>query len=137
MTMVFMVNPKKCTECGLCELACSFAKEGEFNPRKSRIYIIPKSILVCRHCKKPPCIEACEVGAIIRDELTDAVLIDLEKCIDCRACISACPFGGILLSPDGRVIKCDLCSGDPECVKYCYSGAIRWVEASKALTQEI
>ena len=137
MIKVFMVDPKKCTECGLCELACSYAKEGEFNPRKSRIYIIPKSILVCRHCKKPPCMEACEVGAIIKDELTSTVLIDIEKCIGCRACIPACPFGGLILRPDGTVMKCDLCGGDPECVKYCSIGAIKWVEASKALMDSL
>jgi carbon-monoxide dehydrogenase iron sulfur subunit len=130
---VLMIDIKKCTECGLCELACSYKKEGEFNPRKAGIYILPKNVLVCRHCEKPLCAEVCKVGAIIKDELTGAVLIDDQKCIGCRACVAACPFGGIILSPDGKVVKCDLCRGNPECVKYCFIGAIKWEESSKVL----
>ncbi|MEM4474672.1 MAG: 4Fe-4S dicluster domain-containing protein [Candidatus Bathyarchaeia archaeon] len=123
----FIVDPKKCTECGLCELVCSYSKEHEFNPRKSRIYVTSKEIRVCRHCKKPPCIEACKLGAIVKNDLTGAVLIDEQKCIGCKACIPACPFGGILLTPETKVIKCDLCDGDPNCVKYCFFDAIKWI----------
>jgi len=62
------------------------------------------------------------------DELTGAVVIDEQKCIGCKACVTACPFGAILLTPEGTLIKCDLCKGDPKCVKYCYFGAIKFVE---------
>jgi Fe-S-cluster-containing hydrogenase component 2 len=127
---VLIVDPKKCVECGLCELACSYSKEHKFTPRRARIRIVPRNIIVCRHCKKPICIDACKFGAITKDELTGAVLINDQKCVGCRACIPACPFGGILLTPEGTVVKCDLCGGDPECVKHCYFNAIRWVEAS-------
>jgi Fe-S-cluster-containing hydrogenase component 2 len=132
---VFVVNPKKCVECGLCELACSYSKEHKFTPRRARIRIMSKTIMVCRHCKKPPCIDACKFGAITKNELTGIVMIDEQKCVGCKACIPACPFGGILITPEASVIKCDLCNGDPACVKYCFFQAIKWVEASSVVTE--
>lgn len=44
-------------------------------------------------------------------------------------CMLACPFGCIVVSDKGYAEKCDLCGGDPECVKFCASGAIRFAEA--------
>ena len=48
-------------------------------------------------------------------------------------CMQACPFGGTSFDPvESRILKCDLCGGDPECVKYCPSGALKYVDASRA-----
>jgi len=48
------------------------------------------------------------------------VIVDKEKCISCGKCITACPGRIPLLHPkDNKAIICDLCSGDPECVKVC------------------
>jgi len=81
--------------------------------------------VICRHCDKAPCMEACPEGAIIRDSKTNAVIILQEKCMGCRACISACPFGAILVDPKtGEVRKCDLCDGNARCAYVCPEGAI-------------
>jgi Fe-S-cluster-containing hydrogenase component 2 len=48
-------------------------------------------------------------------------------------CLLACPYGVIrfdVAAPVAR--KCDLCGGDPSCVKYCISGALQYVEAEEA-----
>jgi Fe-S-cluster-containing hydrogenase component 2 len=46
----------------------------------------------------------------------------------------ACPFGGIGINPgSGQVFKCELCDGDPECVKACDDGAITFDEPDVAL----
>ena len=43
------------------------------------------------------------------------------------ACLEACPFGAIFFdSEQGVAIMCDLCGGDPACVKRCATGAIRY-----------
>jgi Fe-S-cluster-containing hydrogenase component 2 len=49
----------------------------------------------------------------------------------------ACPFGGVFMEPSsGEILKCDLCGGDPECVKHCLYGALEWIDASDlALTK--
>lgn len=44
-------------------------------------------------------------------------------------CMLACPFGCIVVSDRGCAEKCDLCEGEPECVKFCATKAIKFVEA--------
>jgi Fe-S-cluster-containing hydrogenase component 2 len=34
-------------------------------------------------------------------------------------CVPACPFDVVFIAPTGEVLKCDLCGGDPACVKAC------------------
>ena len=80
--------------------------------------------VVCLQCKKPPCSEACPVNAIGR-ESDGVVKIDYDKCIGCEACVTECPFGVMMALPD-KVVKCELCGGDPQCVKYCITGAIEY-----------
>jgi Fe-S-cluster-containing hydrogenase component 2 len=67
-----------------------------------------------------PCIASCPANALSTDPLTKAVIVDREKCISCGACIKACPGNVPILHPnDKKVTICDLCDGDPECVKVC------------------
>lgn len=142
---VLLVDSKKCTACRLCEMICSYTKEKTFNPAKSRITVVTRLKdgeavpTVCHHCVKPACMTACAVGAIYRDETTNAVLINYDKCIGCRICVDACPIGGMLMDEAKGVVKCDLCNGDPECVKYCKIKAIQYIEMDKgniAITEE-
>ena len=68
------------------------------------------------------------------DPNTGAKVIDHEECILCEACVTACPYGAIRIierSGETKIIKCDLCKGDPECVKQCESGAILFKEAGE------
>ena len=56
--------------------------------------------------------------------------LDLKTCIGCHDCVVACPFGAMRIDPhDDQVFKCDLCGGDPECAKWCPTGAIQCVDA--------
>ena len=129
-----LINSDVCTGCRLCELACSMVKEKESNPAKARIYIetymmeglrIPR---VCVNCVNPPCVKACPLEALQRDETTGYVFLDYDKCDHCAACIPACPFGGLRLTVENKVIMCDLCGGAPECVKICEPKAIQFAE---------
>jgi len=139
MKKILLVEPEKCTGCRICELVCSWKHYKEFNPRKSRISIIQwkkEGIdvpMVCQQCDEAYCIDVCPSGALYKDNLTGAVRIDPEKCVGCRACITACPFGAISYDPDKKIsAKCELCDQDPECVKYCMAEAITFVPADKA-----
>lgn len=122
-------EPFRCVNCRICEMACSLAKAGLFSPAKARIWIhhdqegaaIP---MICRHCKSSACQKACPVGSISMND-KDIVILDAEGCIRCYQCVTACPFSALKVDCfTGDAIKCDTCDGDPECVKWCPSGAI-------------
>jgi Fe-S-cluster-containing hydrogenase component 2 len=74
----------------------------------------------CAQCHDYPCVNACPESAITVDEITGAVLVDRDACTACGTCIDACPGNVPFLHPgDEKATICDLCGGDPECVKVC------------------
>lgn len=135
---ILLIDVDKCTGCRICELACSWVHEGVFNPLKSRISVISLRRdgidipMVCQQCETPLCQDVCPTAAISRNEETGAMIVDENRCIGCRMCLVACPFGGLSLHTEKHVmIKCDLCEGDPACVKYCPVKAIEYIKADK------
>jgi len=63
------VDPKKCTQCHCCQLRCSLAFTGDFNPEKARIIIDPPdSIVFTDECLVgcSLCVRYCSYGAILR-----------------------------------------------------------------------
>lgn len=135
-----IISPDKCTGCRTCELTCSFNKYDDFNPKDAAISVqffdnegieVP---MTCLQCDDPHCVTVCPVNALEKDELTGVVNYDSEKCIKCKMCVSACPFGNITYSPRlKKIIKCDECGGDPQCVKLCPSGALTYEELDSSL----
>lgn len=118
----------KCSGCRRCEVACSLHHENTIWPEASRIRVfmlvpgveIPQ---VCAQCHDYPCVESCPVDALSVDEKTSAVIVDREECTSCGLCIEACPGRIPFIHPgDDKATICDLCDGDPECVKACLAG---------------
>jgi Fe-S-cluster-containing hydrogenase component 2 len=63
--------------------------------------------------------------------------IDDELCIKCQECLTACPYKAIFFDGiDDKVIKCDLCGGDPKCVRFCETRAIEFLEKDSAALQK-
>ncbi|MEA2086249.1 MAG: 4Fe-4S dicluster domain-containing protein [Chloroflexota bacterium] len=138
MAKVLMVDYEKCTGCRMCELVCSVKHEGVSNPARSRIKIVKWEWegryipMACQQCQSAPCMAVCPVKAISRDEELNRVVVDYDLCIGCRMCVAACPFGAMSFDTlASKVIKCDLCDGDPQCVRFCDTKAIQYVDASK------
>lgn len=140
MEKVLLISPEKCIGCGSCELACSLATEGEFKPVASRVSVyrfeggtnVP---MMCQQCEDAPCIDVCKTGALSRGE-DNVVHVDAEKCIGCRMCVMACPFGNMSFDAAKKIAtKCDHCGGDPQCVKYCPTQAIEYVPADTVSLQ--
>lgn len=134
-----VIESEKCSGCRYCELVCVFNKEKTIYPSVSRINIFYdwdnglSTPVVCFHCEDAPCIKVCLSGALVRNEY-GAVVVEKEKCIGCRLCVIACPFGNIQYSTEKcEILKCDLCNGDPVCVKFCPTGAIRFEEPEEKI----
>ncbi len=139
MPKVLVVDHEKCTGCRLCELVCSVKHEGVSNPARARININKwemKGIMipmVCSQCESAPCVTVCPTNARYRDEEVGCVKVNYDRCIGCRTCVVACPFGAINFDPvAARVISCDLCDGQPVCANFCETGALRYMAASEA-----
>jgi Fe-S-cluster-containing dehydrogenase component len=126
-----------CTGCNICQLACSMAKEGGYNPLKARLEIEMKNEnlyhqpVVCNHCENPYCMNVCPAGAIYKDKY-GYVLIDQNLCIGCKLCVQWCPLGMCKFDESlKKAYKCDFCFGDPECVKACPTNALEIAEVKK------
>ncbi|MHC1605052.1 MAG: 4Fe-4S dicluster domain-containing protein [Candidatus Methanofastidiosia archaeon] len=122
-------DPEKCTGCKTCELVCSATHEEVFNPKKSRIRLWRTDFYekyqykVCRHCENPECVDVCPSDALYVED--NEVKFNIEECIGCMVCVDACPYDGIYTHPDLEyVLKCDLCNGDTNCIKYCPKDAL-------------
>ena len=139
---VLAVDLNLCSGCRSCELRCAFKHHQQCNPSHSRMRVVRLDQvgvsvpLFCLNCEEGFCQEICPTKAIQRDEKTGALVLNEEKCIRCRACTMVCPFSGLQVLPDRRVVKCDLCGGDPYCVKYCETGALRYVEVEDVGVQK-
>ncbi|SCB80061.1 glutamate synthase small subunit family protein [Kosakonia oryzendophytica] len=145
MNRFIMANSQQCIGCRACEVACVMAHNEEqhvvspahFHPRITVIkHQQQRSAVTCRHCEAAPCARSCPNGAIGR--VDDAVQVDQQKCIGCKSCVVACPFGTlqVLVTPigEGRVKatahKCDLCrdrAEGPACAQNCPANALQLV----------
>ncbi|MFC2172783.1 4Fe-4S dicluster domain-containing protein [Acidobacteriota bacterium] len=133
MEQLFTVTISKCIACGKCELACAFAHARDGIPAKSRIHVTRRGVeagtpVVCFQCDEAACATACPVDALVRNVSTGAIDVLYDRCIGCRMCVAACPFGN--MHCDERfdsVQKCDLCGGNPRCVPFCPTRAIDYV----------
>ena len=133
MSKKLTVIPEECSGCRICELVCAIKHFGVNNPKKAAIRVmttyphpVMRMPIVCSQCKVPVCADACPVDALTRKD--GVVDLDTDICISCMKCVDACPFGAIYAHADvDSPIKCDLCGGDPECVKSCLYEAIEFL----------
>jgi anaerobic carbon-monoxide dehydrogenase iron sulfur subunit len=140
MTNVLMVHPDKCTGCRSCELACTFSHEGSFRPVASRVHAytweregmsVP---MMCQQCDPAACVAVCPTGAMHPNKAAGVVEWDVSKCIRCRMCTLACPFGNAAFdAKTNSILKCDTCNGNPECVQVCPTQALEYLGDTVAI----
>ena len=133
-----VANPDICGGCRTCEAVCSLYKEGVSNPELARIQVLKDELggyiceaMPCKQCDGPGCLLACPTGALHVDGVSGARVIDEKKCIGCKLCMEACPATPPRIrfnTAKNKSFKCDLCNGEPQCVKFCPTGAITYVK---------
>ena len=80
--------------------------EADSYPNTQTIHF-PKS---CQHCEDPPCVPVCPSGASYKRKEDGIVLVDYDKCIGCKYCAWACPYGAREIDESRQVMtKCTLC----------------------------
>jgi formate dehydrogenase iron-sulfur subunit len=94
----------------------------------------------CFHCKDAACADVCPAPGAIFKTKEGAVVIDQDKCIGCKYCVNACPYGIPRFDPEtDKVYKCTFCydrlQGDmiPACVKTCPSHALQFGERDRII----
>ncbi|UCH04110.1 MAG: 4Fe-4S dicluster domain-containing protein [Candidatus Thorarchaeota archaeon] len=136
MKSILSIDVNTCTGCRNCEIACSVFHTKSFNPARSLMRILKDETralimpMVCLQCEDPLCKAACPTDAIVENK--DGILyVERDECIGCMNCVTACIYGGIEIDPlNKKAAKCDLCWGDPACVKACDYRAIAVIEAT-------
>ena len=143
-----MVDLERCIGCKSCESACKLENgipAGRYrtrvhwvNPRPGgRLSFVPTP---CMHCGTPACQAACPTGAISKRPLDGLVLIEKSRCIGCRDCAWACPYGAMGFD-EARMVadKCTYCAHrlargeQPACVSKCPGHALRFGKTDELL----
>lgn len=134
------VNQEHCLECAdkPCVKACWVNRIEALEDRDgSRVplYSAPirlergKAVLsgVCSLCETAPCMDKCPAQAFSLMAGRIGTSIDPKRCIGCSLCVTACAQGKIWLNLErGHAVKCNLCGGDPQCVRACPYSAIAY-----------
>jgi formate dehydrogenase iron-sulfur subunit len=169
MGKAVLCDATKCIGCRACQVACkqwnglpavTTTNTGSYeNPPKMDAYTFTKinfteledngrfrwvfNKLQCMHCEHPACVEACIVGAL--EKRPDGpVTYDDRKCIGCRYCQVACPFGIPNFEwdkPMPWIRKCTFCADrqgaglKPACVTTCPTGALEFGERDALIAE--
>jgi anaerobic carbon-monoxide dehydrogenase iron sulfur subunit len=129
------VTPSKCTACRNCEMACAFSHMHQGRPTTARIRAFAddeqreghNAVVVCMQCEDAGCVKACPAHALWRKPETGAIYHVPDRCIRCQSCVAGCSFGNMRWEAAMEFpTKCDLCDGDPVCVKFCPTAAIEY-----------
>ena len=142
---VMIIDQERCIGCEACTVACKVENKGKVGyirvstvdaPNKDTpTGMFPNLRMVfrpalCNHCNRPPCVDACPLGAIGKGP-DGAVFLDEETCDGCRACLDACPYGAIGFNEEtDKAEKCNFCRHrlaaglEPFCAICCEGQAI-------------
>jgi len=149
----FYFDASACSGCKACQVACQDKNDLPHNVTWRRVFhygggswipdgdvMAPNDVYAysvstaCMHCEEPICVEVCPAAAISK-RVDGVVLIDQSKCIGCRYCEWACPYGAMRFREDlGVMSKCTFCQDllaqgqSPACVSACVMRALDFGE---------
>ena len=151
-----LLDTTRCVGCGACGQACreanglpvSAAKEvgGDLNATTFTVVNNRQGRYVrrmCMHCETPTCVSVCPVGALEKTALGPVVYHE-DKCMGCRYCMQACPFGVPRYEwdrPLPYVRKCNMCASRQAegkataCATVCPTGATTYGDREELIAE--
>lgn len=152
----FHIDTRICTGCKTCMVACKDKNDLPDGVRWRRVYeycggewligmdgtfrqdVFAYYLSVgCNHCERPICVEVCPTGAMSQG-VDGIITVDQTRCVGCRYCEWACPYGAPqYLTDKGVMSKCDFCKDEleagnaPACVAACPTRALTLVDIDK------
>jgi len=143
------IDLRKCVGCHTCAVSCKaenntppgmawrqvITRESGKFPDVSAMFVT----MACFPCEHPACQAACPIdGAVIKREKDGVVLFDQEKCVGCRRCMWACPYGAPQFNTETKKVeKCTFCVHrldvelQPACVSTCIGNALHFGDMSE------
>ena len=156
-----LIDTTKCVGCQRCQAACQAnknlpadtktrvlcstapsvvqMKNVSTDPAKPKLLPVKRQ---CMNCLNPACVSACTVGAL-QKRPDGPVVYDSDRCIGCRYCMYACPFGVPTFEWEKQfslIVKCDGCATridqgkPPACVEACPAAALTFGNRTELLT---
>jgi formate dehydrogenase iron-sulfur subunit len=147
MSKALLYDATLCIGCKQCEQACAgenhlpyddaTAAEPVQSDHKFTVVLARNDKFMrrlCMNCNEPACASVCPVAALRKTE-AGPVIYDADRCMGCRYCMAACPFGVPKYEwskPAPRVRKCIMCSPRVEqgkqtaCAEICPTGATKF-----------
>ena len=154
--LAFYFNANICSGCKACMTACKDKNDLPVGVNWRRVteygggswvqdpnnpgLVLPNNVytyavsIACMHCEDAACVEVCPAGAMTKNA-DGVVTVDAEKCIGCRYCEWACPYGGPQFDEAAGVMtKCNFCTDlqaegkNPACVDACVMRALEFGE---------
>ncbi len=143
MSLGFYVNMQRCIGCRTCQVACKDRHNLQAaGPRTRRVETFEcgaypdvqmfHTTVSCNHCENPACVAGCPTGAMFKSDDGTVQHID-DRCVVCRNCMLACPYGAPQLDEgENMIVKCDSCKAlredgrNPVCVDACPMRAIEF-----------
>jgi len=152
----FHFDASVCNGCKACSIACKSKNDLPVGITWRRVYeygsgtwipdsenpsiLVPSNMfayamsVACMHCQEPLCVEVCPAAAITKGD-DGIVVINADRCIGCRYCEWACPYGAPQFDDEAGVMtKCDMCQDlvtkgeNPQCVDACVMRALDFGE---------
>jgi len=128
-----------CIGCQACNIACRAENQIPLGVYRLQVFVTERAKAAtfdftrsaCVMCDNAPCVSVCPTRATFQTR-DGIVLVDEQRCVSCKYCALACPYGARYTDPLTKALqKCDFCyharilKGElPACVEVCPTDAL-------------